>query len=183
MRRFFNRVTGVLTLSYPLAVYFGVHYLEPWTIALVLAILLLGSLISGATNKVGGQWLSILAVLFCAATVWSNNKISLLFYPALVNVSLLIIFSASLFFPPPVVERLARMQNPDLPPKGVLYTRKVTQIWCAFFLLNGLTAAATAVWGSFAFWTLYNGLLAYILMGLLMGAEYWIRIRTQDYAR
>ena len=114
---------------------------------------------------------------------WNNDRATLLFYPALVNLGLLVVFGASLYFPPPVVERLARMQTPDLPREGEIYTRKVTQIWCVFFLLNGLTAAATAIWSSFAFWSLYNGVIAYLLIGLLMAGEYWVRVRTQDYAR
>ena len=31
------------------------------------------------------------------------------------------------------IERIARLQHPDLPPEGVVYTRRVTQIWCVFF--------------------------------------------------
>ena len=35
-----NSVIGLLTILYPFAVYFGMHYLEPWKIASVLFILL-----------------------------------------------------------------------------------------------------------------------------------------------
>jgi uncharacterized membrane protein len=44
-------------------------------------------------------------------------------------------------------------------------------------------AAATAIWCSFSVWSLYNGLIAYILIGLLMAIEYRVRIRTQNYVR
>ncbi|WP_305909470.1 hypothetical protein Q9L42_005290 [Methylomarinum sp. Ch1-1] len=183
MRRLTNGVIAALTLLYPLAVYFGIRYIEPWQIAAALASLLLLRLLSGGTAGTGDRWLAIVAVLYCGFAVWHNNLMTLRFYPALINLGLLLIFTASLYFPPPVIERLARLQHPDLPPKGVLYTRKVTQVWCAFFLLNGLAAAATALWSSFAWWSLYNGLLAYVLMGLLMTIEYWVRIRTQEHVR
>ena len=183
MRKLVNSVIAVLTLLYPLAVYFGIHYIEPWQIATVLALLLLGRLLLSRAADKGSQLLIIVAVFYCGFAVWNNNLITLRFYPALINLGLLLVFAASLYFPPPLIERLARLQHPDLPPKGVIYTRKVTQVWCVFFLLNGLLAAATAVWGSFAWWSLYNGLVAYMLMGLLMAIEYWVRIRTQEHVR
>lgn len=182
MGRLVNGVIGVLTLLYPVAVYYGIHYVEPWQIAAVLALLLLGRLLNEG-NERSSQALFVVALLYCGFAVWNNNLATLRFYPALINLGLLAIFAASLYFPPPVIERLARLQHPYLPPKGVRYTRRVTQVWCGFFLLNGALAFATAVWGSFAFWSLYNGLIAYLLMGLLLAGEYWIRIRTQEHVR
>ncbi|MGR9044832.1 MAG: hypothetical protein ACU83N_06025 [Gammaproteobacteria bacterium] len=183
MRRTVNAVIGALTLCYPLAVYYGVHYIEPWQIAAVLASLLLVRLLAGQASGRGSLALVVAALLYCGYAVWDNNLVTLRFYPALINLGLLSIFSLSLYFPPTLVERLARIQHPDLPPKGVLYTRRVTQVWCVFFLMNGLTATATAVWSSFAWWSLYNGLIAYLLMGLLMAIEYRVRIRTQEHVR
>ena len=61
--------------------------------------------------------------------------------------------------------------EPDFPPAAVVYTRRVTQVWCGFFVVNGLIAVATALWASTAVWTLYNGLLSYVAMGVLMGGD------------
>jgi len=58
----------------------------------------------------------------------------------------------------------------------------VTQVWCGFFMLNGGIALATALWSSFEIWSLYNGLIAYLLMGTLFVGEYLVRIRTQKHA-
>ncbi len=182
MGKLINGVIGVLTLLYPVAVYYGMNYVEPWQIAAALGLLLLARL-PGKRADAGGQALLLAVLLFCAFAVWNNDAVTLRFYPALVNLGLLLIFAASLYFPPPVIERLARLQHPDLPPKGVLYTRRVTQVWCGFFLLNATLALSTAVWGSLACWSLYNGLIAYLLMGLLMIGEYWVRIRTQEHVR
>jgi uncharacterized membrane protein len=44
-----------------------------------------------------------------------------------------------------------------------------------FFGINGAIALATALWASAAFWSLYNGLIAYMLMGLLFAGEYLVR--------
>ena len=76
------------------------------------------------------------------------------------------------------IERLARLihRSQTLPPTAVRHCRGVTALWAGFLLLNGLVALALAIWGPLGWWALYTGLLAYVLMGLLMGAEYIYRI-------
>jgi uncharacterized membrane protein len=103
--------------------------------------------------------------------------LSLQLYPVLINIVMLCLFGYSLFSPPPIIERLARLREPDLPPHAILYTRRITQVWCGFFAINGSISFATAMWASPAIWSLYNGLIAYLLMGLLFGSEYLIRQR------
>ena len=183
MRSLVGAFIGLLTLIYPIAVYFGIQYLEPWEIGIVLLGLLVLRLVLVKSDKKHSQLLMFVGSAFCVLAVWSNNLITLRFYPVLLNFSLFAVFASSLFYPPPVIERLARLQHPDLPEQGVRYTRKVTQVWCVFFVCNGLIATVTAVWSSFAWWSLYNGFISYILMGLLMGIEYLVRIRTLEHVR
>lgn len=93
----------------------------------------------------------------------------------LVNLVLLVVFGLSLVRGPSVAERIARLQEPDLDARGVAYTRRVTQVWCGFFVLNGCIALATALWASEQAWALYNGLISYVLIGTLMGGEWLLR--------
>ena len=183
MRLFINGVTAMLTLFYPIAVYFGVNYLEPWKIAGILIVLLLIKLATGYSGNHWSKPLLMAGVMYFGFVIWSNNSVSLRFYPALVNGMMLVIFSWSLLSPPSLIERLARLQHPDLPQEGIIYTRRVTQIWCGFFMVNGFIALATALWSSFEVWSLYNGLIAYLLMGILLGGEYIDRMRTQKHVR
>ena len=76
-------------------------------------------------------------------------------------------------------ERLARLHDPELDAHGVAYTRRVTIVWCGFFILNGGIALATALWASEQTWALYNGFITYALMGLLMGGEWLVRRRVR----
>ena len=92
---------------------------------------------------------------------------------------MLVVFATSLVFPPSAVERIARLTEPDLPPAGVAYTRRVTQVWCGFFIFNGALALVTALRMSDRAWALYNGLIAYGLIGLLFGAEWLVRQRVR----
>ena len=117
----------------------------------------------------------LLAVL---ATVL-NQALPLKLYPALVNAVMLVVFGTSLRFGPPLVERLARLQEPELPAFALAYTRRVTQVWCGFFVLNGGLALLTALYASDRVWMLYNGLLAYVMMGVLFAGEWLVRRRVK----
>jgi uncharacterized membrane protein len=184
MNQLLNCILGGLLLLYPLAVYFGIQYLQPWEIAsLLLASLILRLAITRTSSKSFSPLLILLGIVYCIFAMWSNNLITLRFYPVMINFGLLTVFVSSLFYPPPVIERLARLQHPELPEQGIKYTRKVTVVWCLFFMINGLISLTTAIWSSFEWWSLYNGFISYIFMAVLMGVEYWVRIRTQDHVR
>jgi uncharacterized membrane protein len=183
MRWLVNGVMALLTLLYPLAVFFGSQYFEPWKIAALLIVLLLARLAASYSGKHWSTPLLIAGIGYCVFAMWSNQLGALRLYPVLVNALMLLIFGWSLFSPPSLVERLARIQHPGLPPEGVAYTRRVTQVWCGFFIVNGTLALVTALWASLEIWSLYNGLIAYVLMGMLFAAEYLVRIRTQKHVR
>ena len=87
-------------------------------------------------------------------------------------------FGGSLWSAMPIIERLARLREPDLPETAVRYTRRVTQIWCAFFIFNGSIALLTALHGDMSIWTAWNGMLSYLLMGMLMAGEWLVRRRV-----
>ncbi|MOA12225.1 hypothetical protein D3C78_1321990 [compost metagenome] len=62
------------------------------------------------------------------------------------------------------------------------YTRRVTQVWALFFLANGLVVIALNLWAPLSWWTLYTGLIAYGLMGLLFAGEWLVRQRVRRQA-
>jgi uncharacterized membrane protein len=175
-----NRARAVLfiafSLAYPLVIYFALGRFEPrWLALLLFALALLRAIAAReAVWLVAAGGAGLLAL---TATVF-NQALPLKLYPALVNAVMLAVFAISLRFPPTVIERIARMQHPQLPANGVIYTRRVTQVWCGFFIINGTLALATALWASDRVWALYNGLIAYGLMGLLFGGEWLIRQRV-----
>jgi uncharacterized membrane protein len=171
-----NVLAAVLTLAYPLAIWFGHGSIEPrWLAGLLLltAATRLPMLKLSATAR----WTVAGALVLVALAVASNAVLPLKLYPVLVNAALLAAFGASLVSGMPLVERMARLREPALPPAGVAYTRRVTQAWCVFFVLNGAIALGTALFASEAVWSLYNGVIAYLLMGLMFGGEYLLRMR------
>jgi uncharacterized membrane protein len=59
---------------------------------------------------------------------------------------------------------------------AISYTRRLTMVWIVFFIINALIAAYTAMATSAATWALYNGLISYMLIGLLLIVEYPVRL-------
>lgn len=168
---------AAVSLAYPLLVYFGLQHFEPRWVAAFLVTMVLVRLI---TNRTVSSYGIAAAAIGLGLLAWMGNAwLPLKLYPVGVNAFFLITFGLSLVYPPSAVERLARVKDPDLNAEGVRYTRRVTQAWTCFFVLNGSIALGTALWASDATWALYNGLIAYCLMGALAGIELFIRRRLK----
>lgn len=174
-------LTGLLLLAWPFLIWFGLtHNSLHWLLPLMALLLFLrfrqtrrqaGSLhLVTQTVAVTGITLCIISYLFKAHQL-------LLFYPVAVNLVMLALFGGSLWSAAPIVERLARLREPNLPEAGVRYTRRVTQVWCFFFIINGSIALLTALYGDMSLWTAWNGIISYLLMGMLMAGEWLVRQR------
>ena len=168
-------------LLYPFAVYFGMAHFSPWQFALLLGGLWLARALTGQ-RRPGSLWMAVVALAFCALLALFNSPALLRWYPVLISGFMLSLFGLSLKFGPPMIERLARLREPVLPDIAIHYTRQVTKVWCLFFLLNGLVAAGLTLWAPLSWWTLYNGLIAYGLMGLLFAIEWLIRQQVRGRA-
>ena len=185
MTRLAQVILILVVAAYPLAVYFGIQYLSlGYVLAVLLAVaglrlLLVPTQKQAAGGRLGAGALAAILAAVCAASWLRGDSAGLLWYPVLVNLVMLGIFAFSLTQPRSLIERLARLQEPDLPANGVRYTRRVTQVWCGFFIANGSIAAASALYGDLHLWTLYNGLLAYVLMGALLAGEWLVRKRVR----
>lgn len=121
---------------------------------------------------------ALAGIALCVASTLLKTHQLLLFYPLVVNAVMLAAFGGSLWTTMPLVERLARIREPHLPAAAVRYTRRVTQIWCLFFIVNGSIALLTALYGDMALWTAWNGMIAYLLIGALMAGEWLVRRRV-----
>jgi uncharacterized membrane protein len=167
----------VVSLAYPVVVYLALGHVSPRWIALLLVALALAR--AWVTRESFWLGAAALAAVLACASFFGDRWGPLKLYPALVNLVMFWLFALSLWRGPTVAERLARMRATHFPPAAIAYTRRVTQVWCGFFVVNGLNAVATALWASAAVWALYNGLLSYAAMGLLMGGEWLVRRRVR----
>jgi uncharacterized membrane protein len=173
----FKVLLTVATVAYPLVVYLGFGRWHPaW-----LAVLLAGLLFLRAASGRDVVWLAagVGALLLAAVAGLDGSWVPLKLYPVMVSAVLFTVFGFSLWRPPTIVERIARLHEPQLPVQAVAYTRKVTIAWCGFFLVNGTISAASALWASNRVWVLYNGLLSYVLIGLFFAVEWLLRQRMR----
>lgn len=161
-------------LLYPFVVYFGMEKASPPVFALVLGAVWLVRAPS-LLRQPGGRWMLGATLAYCAVLALSGASVLLRWYPVLISALLLVAFGLSLIYGPPFIERIARLREPDLPDAAVRYTRVVTQVWVAFFAFNGVMSAALTLWAPLAWWTLYNGLIAYAIMGALFALEWLAR--------
>jgi uncharacterized membrane protein len=138
----------------------------------------------GKTRGIPLFWNFLLLFALGALCLIANSSIILKFYPLLMNLLFLAAFGVTLFFPPNMIFRFATMQDKSI--KGSAgegqinaYCRKVTLVWCGFFILNGSIATWTIFSGSDVVWSVYNGGISYILTGLLFAGEFIVRKMVQ----
>jgi uncharacterized membrane protein len=170
---------AALSVLYPVLAVIGVHMAGAGAVIALLLLSLVARALFPAARKMSilltAAPLAVAAALAVAARL--NPELSVRLYPAFMNLAMLIAFAVTLWKPPSMIETFARITEPGLPESGVRYTRVVTMVWIGFFVINGGLALWTALYGSWRSWTLYNGVIAYLMMGVLLGGEYLVRQR------
>lgn len=117
------------------------------------------------------------AGIICLIT---GSSIFLKLYPVCISIIFLCAFGYTLFAPPTMIFRFATLMD-----KSILgsahqkhierYCTRVTVIWCVFFILNAAAALATVLSDNDLLWSVYNGGISYLLMGLLFVGEFIVR--------
>jgi uncharacterized membrane protein len=165
----------VVTIAYPVIMYLGLTRVGTRFAAVSLLTLSAGHTLVQALQQRRFAWRSALIMPLCAAALWLDDRRYMLAMPVLINAGLFAAFYGSLHGDVSLCERFARMQVKDLSPREQVYCRSITKLWAGFFVINGGTAAALAALGALDLWTLYTGLIAYVLIGLIAATEYTVR--------
>ena len=185
------RIFGIF---YPVLIFLAISYLGMKSAAIFMVIsgAALGIMTKSLTaseqslsrhSKKNQYYLTAIFMVTIGSCAWYfNSQRMLLLYPVLVNLALFFLFFGSLYGKRTVVERFARFRTPDLTEEAVTYTRIVTKCWSIFFVVNGSIAYVTGHYFSLDVWVLYNGFIAYIVMGLLFGIEFLVRMRVMGSA-
>ena len=175
MSRFWPAVAAILSVLYPLLWFWGRENGAFPYIAIMMAVIWA---IRALVQRDRWQRLvSVILSIFFVAVLAGQAHGAMYWYPVLVSLLMLVLFGSSLFSPQSFVERLARLRHPRLPPEGVRHARRVTQVWCVFFLLNALLTTGLILAQAWRAWALYTGIIAYVLMGLLLLGEWLWRRR------
>lgn len=163
----------IFFIAYPFIVYFGLGVLPPSFFGLIL-IVLLGLRFGVLSAEERLVFLPILLVFLAYAitAVFVDSAHLLLYYPALVNFTLFLVFANSLRSSEPLLLRFVRARGYAISDHTPQYLFWLTAIWAMFFVLNGLVSIWTSTLSMQA-WTLYNGLISYFLVAIL-GAGEWL---------
>ncbi len=182
------KVLGILAgIAYPFLIYVGLRWGSPRILALLVAVFLALRFITAVRTRRSPQpertpdarvahlrslvFPFVLVGTVIAVAAASNDGVIFLFMPVLINAALLVSFGRTLLRGPSMIETFARLQVSSLSDEELIYCRHVTLLWCVFFVLNGAVTLWLALLASLEQWTLYTGLIAYLLMGGLFLAE------------
>ena len=165
---------GVLAL-YPFLVYFGIRVLPASFFGLLLAalVLLRFGVVRGDERAIALPMMLLLLAYAIAAAIVGRTQV-LLYYPVLVNGLLCVVFALSLRKGEALLLRLVRARGIPMSEHGPGYLTRLTAVWSGFFAVNGLVALWTTT-ASLEVWTLYNGLISYLLVATLMLSEWLFR--------
>lgn len=192
MVRALRLLAGLALIAYPVFVWLGLSGLQlsgsgrgssPRMIALILLLLVAPAVFVRLRNsrETAVRGLAAVPLITVAALVGAAVLDAvgwMLAVPVAINAVLLVAFGATLRRgSTPMIERFARIQQPALDAGQTAWCRTWTWIWCAFFALNGGAALALAWLAPLDWWALYNGLLAYGLIGALLLGEWLLRRR------
>ena len=128
----------LISIAYPFIVYFGLMKFSPLVVGLALVAFLILRLLlnkSRQTRK-SEAWIYLLVLGAVVALLAINEMLAIKAYPVLISLSFAAVFAYSLIYPPPIIERFARMMEGELDAQAMNYTRHVTEAWVIFFLVN-----------------------------------------------
>lgn len=180
MGRIVQTVAALALLVYPIAVYVGLTHWDTRTAALGLLLLIVPAALARfgkrRSSALGGiAFVPLVTAGLLGLSAVLDEAGFVLFVPVVVNLGLLATFASTLRWGPSMIERFARLQEPELSQAKVAWCHAWTWIWSGFFLFNASAAAALALFAPLEWWTLYNGLIAYGLIGLTFAVEFVLR--------
>jgi len=138
---------------------------------------------AGRDQRRAALQLPAIALVFAVLGWISNDGVWLLILPAATQGAFGLAFLRSLSGVP-LIEHFARMVKPELGAGELAHCRSWTRIWGVYLLVLAAIGLVLARWAPLAVWTIYVGVVSYVLVGVLFAVEYLIRkIRFRDYGR
>jgi len=150
-----------------------------WVIVRTIPILLAAK----REQRIAALQLPAIALGFACIGWLSDNGTWLLVLPSATQGAFGLAFLRSLSSTP-LIEHFARMVKPELRPAELAHCRLWTRIWGFYLLALAALGLALARWATLTVWTVYVGIVSYVLVAVLFAIEYVIRkIRFRDYGR
>jgi uncharacterized membrane protein len=167
---------AVLAIAYPILVYVGREQV-PFLVFVSIACLLLLSraFFSPSDTMRVFRFPLLLAAIAIGALALIDAAIAAKAYPAVLSGIVAAVFANSLRHPPSLIERIARIRNPDLTVAARSYCRGVTWVWTLWLSANAVIATALGLWGTLGLWALWTGVISYLVLAALFVGEMMLR--------
>ncbi len=120
----------------------------------------------------GKKYVAILGMSLSLFLISFENVLFLKIYPVIMNFFVAITFILSLGKQQPIIEQFALKMGYSIDEQGRRYARKSTIAWSIFLFCN-FVASFVTLFLSLRIWTLYNGLISYVLIGIAFIIEFF----------
>lgn len=116
--------------------------------------------------------ISLIAVVLVGSLyLFVDRETAVFYYPVCLSLCFFTVFFSSLIFKPSVITMIAFLTVKDIDEREIVYTTRLTMIWCVYFLINALIAGLTIYLNNKEMWALYSGGISYVIMGTLFIGE------------
>ena len=169
---------ATLFMAYPYLVFKAIENGISWVAPVIFSVIFLRK----AVNK-DKKILNILIAISLLLGAFYLQTITARILPVIIQLILMSFFGKTLLLNsgPSLIERFVRLEFSDFPPGVSEYCRSLTVIWTAFFAFNAIVCITLSIFGNNAQWALFNGIVIYLMIGILVIAEYIYRhIRFPD---
>ncbi|CAN5901683.1 membrane protein [soil metagenome] len=188
MKKVLNIISVLFILASPWVLYWTLSQgdvavaaitLVAWVIVRTIPVLLMAK----REQRLAALQLPAIALVFALLGWISNNGTWLLILPSANQAAFGLAFLRSLRGTP-LIEHFARMMKAELGPGQLAHCRRWTAVWGIYLLVLAALGLVLARFATLEVWTVYVGILSYVLVGVLFAIEYIVRkISFREYGR
>ena len=188
MKTVFSIISTLFIIASPWVLYWTLTHqsvdvaaitLVAWVIVRTIPILLTAK----SEQRKAAMQLPAIALVFAGLGWILNNSTCLLVLPSATQATFGVTFLRSLKGTP-LIENFARMVKPKLTPGELEHCRSWTKVWGIYLLALAALGLVLAAVAPLAIWTVYVGILSYVMVGVLFAIEHVVRkIQFRDYGR
>ncbi len=162
MKKTLNIIFTSLMALYPTFVFFALSFTDISTETIAIGMLVICGIAFLLNIKTSNRYTPLFACIIAVLMLFSDAKTVLKFYPIGVVFLVLWAFGITLFQKNTIVFGFARfLDSSILDHPGLAeikkYCRRITEVWCAWFIVNIIIDFVFVFSGDFKTWAIFNG--------------------------